>query len=291
MTCTSSGWVRVSKRTPCPICQHHDWCGITADGAVARCMRVVSDRPSPSGEGGWIHVLGEEVMPKPVLGRPSRPRSNVDWERLLGTWRCDTQPGQLRRLAKGLGVTTRSLERLGVAYAAQYRAWAFPMRNGRAYVIGIRLRNDTGRKWAVRGSRQGLFWPDMNTGTDPLLIVEGPTDAAAMLDLGYDVIGRPSCSGGARLLEEAFERSRSRDVVILADRDEPKRRPDGTTWYPGQEGAEQLARRLAGLTRSTRIIKPLKGKDARAWVRSGATRWVVDMVISNACYWRAANGR
>lgn len=289
MTCTSSSWVRVSKRTSCPICGHHDWCGITSDGAVARCMRVESDRPSPSGEGGWIHVLMDEVVPRPVTRRPPGP--NVDWERLLGTWRFDTQPGQLRRLATGLGVTTDSLERLGVVYAAQYRAWAFPMRNGRGYVIGIRLRNDAGSKWAVRGSRQGLFWPDMNTGTDPLIIVEGPTDAAAMLGLGYDVIGRPSCSGGIRLLEQVFERGHSRDVVILADRDEPKKRPDGSTWYPGQEGAERLAQRLAGLTRSTRIIKPLKGKDARAWVQRGVTRRVVDMVISNACYWRASDGR
>lgn len=288
---TSSGWVRVSKRTPCPICGHHDWCGITSDGAVARCMRVESDRPSPSGEGGWIHVLGDEVMPRPVPKPPSKPRPNVDWDHLLGKWRFNTQPGQLRRLATGLGVTTHSLERLGAAYAAQYKAWAFPMRNGRGYVIGIRLRNDAGQKWAVRGSRQGLFWPDMNTGTDPLVIAEGPTDAAAVLDLGFDVIGRPSCSGGTRLLEQALERGHSRDVVILADRDEPKKRPDGTTWYPGQEGAERLAQRLAGLTRSTRIIKPLKGKDARAWVQSGATRRVVDMVISNACFWRATNGR
>lgn len=291
MTCTSSSWVRVSKRMPCPICGHHDWCGITSDGAVARCMRVESARPSPSGEGGWIHTLGDEVVPRPVVNHPPNPRPNVDWERLLGKWRFNTQPGQLRRLATGLGVTTHSLERLGAAYAAQYKAWAFPMRNGRGYIIGIRLRNDAGQKWAVRGSHQGLFWPDMNTGADPLIITEGPTDAAAVLDLGFDVVGRPSCSGGTRLLQQAFERGTSRDVVILADRDEPKKRPDGTTWYPGQEGAEQLAQQLAGLTRSTRIIKPLKGKDARAWVQSGATRHLVDMVISNACFWRATNGR
>ena len=289
---TLSRWVRVSRKTHCPICGHHDWCGITSDGAVARCMRVESDRPSPSGEGGWIHQLdGHEPVVTPIVRHSPGSIGTIDWDSLLAQWRRNTLPGQYRLLATSLGVTKGSLEHLGAVYAAPYRAWAFPMRDHRRRVIGIRLRNDKGAKWAVRGSKQGLFWPDIRTGIDLLLIVEGVTDVAAMLDLGYDVIGRPSCSGGTRLIEKVIEHGRSRDVVILADRDEPKKRPDGSVWYPGQEGAERLANRISGLTRSIRVIKPLKGKDARAWLRSGATRCIVDMVIANACYWRAINGR
>jgi hypothetical protein len=57
------------------------------------------------------------------------------------------------------------------------------MNDGKRSVIGIRLRNDLGRKWAVTGSRQGLFLPGPHPG-QTVLIVEGPTDAAAAVDLG-----------------------------------------------------------------------------------------------------------
>lgn len=33
------GWVRVRQGSPCPICNSPDWCSVTADGAVAKCMR------------------------------------------------------------------------------------------------------------------------------------------------------------------------------------------------------------------------------------------------------------
>ena len=35
-----SKWVRVSKESPCPICKEPDWCSVSADGSVAKCMRV-----------------------------------------------------------------------------------------------------------------------------------------------------------------------------------------------------------------------------------------------------------
>jgi hypothetical protein len=37
MTCTH--WRRVTRRNPCPICGHGDWCRVTSDGALAGCMR------------------------------------------------------------------------------------------------------------------------------------------------------------------------------------------------------------------------------------------------------------
>lgn len=34
-------WCPVTKRDPCPVCGHKDWCAVSSDGRVARCMRVV----------------------------------------------------------------------------------------------------------------------------------------------------------------------------------------------------------------------------------------------------------
>ncbi len=36
----ASNWRRVSRNYPCPICHETHWCPVTADGALAKCMRV-----------------------------------------------------------------------------------------------------------------------------------------------------------------------------------------------------------------------------------------------------------
>jgi len=163
---------------------------------------------------------------------------------------------------------------LGAAWAVEYKAWAFPMRDGARRVIGIRLRADNGRKWAVPGSRNGLFWPLGIPGeeNDLIVICEGPTDAAALLSVDLAAIGRPSCTGGVPLLKAALDRIGRRDVAILSDAD-----------VPGRQGARRLAQEIRHLARSVRIIEPLAGKDARAWISNfRATRQVIETVIRNA---------
>lgn len=211
----------------------------------------------------------------------------LDWRAMLARYRNETDPASLERMAAELGLTAGSLRRLGIAWAGPHRAWAFPMYDENLRVIGIRLRGQDGRKWAVGGSRSGLFIPDAGTGgkfsDGPVLVCEGPTDTATMLDLGFPTIGRPSCIGCEEIVAQLCRR---RDVVIVADRDEPKTAPDGRVFRPGQDGAQRLAAELFGKVRSIRIIYPLSGKDARAWLRAGATRAVVLACIGQAFYWR-----
>jgi len=40
-----------------------------------------------------------------------------------------------------------------------------------------------------------LFLSELQSGNITTLIMKGPTDSAAAIDLGYDVIGRPACVG------------------------------------------------------------------------------------------------
>src|SRR5215813_7942244 len=35
-----NNWVRVSRTSPCPICKEADWCSVSDDGALAKCMRT-----------------------------------------------------------------------------------------------------------------------------------------------------------------------------------------------------------------------------------------------------------
>jgi hypothetical protein len=244
-------------------------------------MRIKSDRPTRNG--GWLHRLAYSAprqvprlhVPPP---RATAPRT-TDWIALLQRFARDTRAAEVERLAATLGVSPGSLFRLGIVWAAPRHAWGFPMRDAAQKVIGIRLRTESGHKWAVTGSHNGLFWPEDLTGAGPLLVAEGPTDVAALLDLGYATIGRPSCAGTIEAVVEAVRRLRRRDVVIVADAD-----------GPGIDGADRLAQALTEKGHRPKVIRPVQGKDARAWVQAGATRTVVDTAIASALYWRAPHG-
>jgi DNA primase len=141
-------------------------------------------------------------------------------------------------------------------------------------VLGIRLRRPSGFKFAVKGGRDGLFSPSTaQDGAVPLHICEGVTDTAAMLDMGFpNAVGRPSCTGGIKLLAEYVGQRRPSEVVIVSDGDEP-----------GRRGADQLAGVLAAYTPAIRVITPPGGiKDAREWLRAGGSRQDVERAIGAA---------
>ena len=271
----------MTRHRPCVVCGRGDWCGYSADGGVAICMRVKSDHPTNNG--GWLHRLADSASrPVPRLHAPP-PRApapcTTDWVALLRRFERDTRTADVERLAAGLGVSPGSLSRLDIVWAATHRAWGFPMHDSERQIVGIRLRAENGPKWAVRGSLNGLFWPEDLTGSGPLLVCEGPTDVAALLDLKYDAVGRPSCAGAVEMVVEVVQRLRRRDVVVMADADSS-----------GIEGADRLAQALTEADHRPKVIRPLQAKDAREWVRAGTTRAVVDAVIASAQYWRASGG-
>ena len=280
-TAMPSVWVRVTKKRPCPICSKGDWCVTTADGVFARCMRVKSARPTKNG--GWLHRLtGSAPRPVPRLCLPPHRTPapcTIDWAVMLRRFERDTRKAEVERMAAVLGVSPGSLSSLGVVWAAPHHAWGFPMSNAARETIGVRLRTESGRKWAIPGSRNALFWPKDLTGRGPLLLCEGPTDTAALLDLGYDTIGRPSCAGAVEAVVEVVQGLHRRDVVVVADTDDV-----------GLDGADRLAKALTEAGHRPKVIQPTQGKDARAWLQAGATRAVVDAVIASAMYWRTPCG-
>ena len=88
-----------------------------------------------------------------------------------------------------------------------------------------------------------------------MLICEGPTDTAALLDMGFaNVVGRPSCTGGIKLLVELVCQRRSEEVVVVADGDEPGQ-GGPATWrrscWPTSRRCAWSCPRLASRTRGT----------------------------------------
>jgi hypothetical protein len=62
------------------------------------------------------------------------------------------------------------------------------------------------------------------------------------------VAGRPSCTGGIKLLVELMLARKPAEVVIVADRDEP-----------GRRGADNLASVLVAYTLAVRVVTPPAG--------------------------------
>lgn len=277
-----SEWNRVSKANPCPVCGRPDWClysGPHDTPHAALCQRLESAKRC--GEGGWLHVLRDcgatwsgwrRTLPQAVDLAVSQPAAaGIAAECAAGVqWLVD-HPEPLERFAAGLGVSAEALRRLGVGYSPDRRTWLFPMRTPAGEICGARLRLPSGRKLSIAGGREGLFVPD-GIGPDAVLLPEGPTDTAALLDLGFLVVGRPSCRGGVGLLVDFCKRLRPGQVIVVSDADKP-----------GRDGAAALAQRLRAYVPDVRIIEPPASvKDARVWKRAGATRADVQAVIDAA---------
>lgn len=275
-------------------------------GWVACCPAHQERNPSFSltvGEGGRVLMFCHagctfEQITAALGGAPARASrpchqneptlSRHELDLLCRRHRSAVNPQRLERFAEEMGLTVASLERLGIGWAGD--CWAFPMRGPCGELRGVRLRLLDGKKISVRGGHEGLFIPaDLRWG-QPLLACEGPTSCAALLDLGFDAVGRPSCSSGAQLLVDYLRIGPRREVVVVGDHDERKSRPDGSGFYPGQEGARRLASLLcaAGVCRSVKVLVPPLVKDAREWKRAGATRAVIEAVIRAMPYVRRA---
>lgn len=137
------------------------------------------------------------------------------------------------------------------------------MKDGYGNYIGIRLRNEWGKKWAVTGSQAGIFIPTIKP-EKRVFVVEGPTDTAAGLTLGLYTIGRPSCCGGVTHIVDFVKQAKVKEVVIVSDNDEP-----------GIKGAQELQRWLK--VPSCLLLLPTK--DLREYLRFGDVH-TIESIIS-----------
>ena len=269
-------WLRVTKSRPCPICQKSDWCLFHSSGDAAICPRVFDGCKKDLGDAGYLHVLRESRdgirAPRSLPKRSVAPKDPdippPNWVEVCMRFDAGLLLHPAVECAAKLGVSQASLMRLGIGNTGK-GAWTFPMRNGRMEIIGIRVRGDDGRKWAIPGSRNGLFIPDDFSDLADLWICEGPTDTAALTDLGYPAIGRPNCSAAVDMVCE-FAPGRH-EAVIVADNDDA-----------GWVGAVKLANALWPILHNVKIISPPKLKDVRAWKQHGANRALIDGAVRNS---------
>ena len=266
---------RVTKREPCPVCEHPDWCLVSKDGdgspVSAICKRIESGRRW--GEAGHLHLLRESEHQRGC--RPRRrtikiPVARAEFPALAERLQAALTDREADDLAGELGVKADSLRLLGLGWSGT--EWTFPMHDAVGVICGIQKRPFRGKKWSVKGSRMGLFLPaDLDPG-EQLFVLEGASDTAAFLDLGFAAIGRPSCSTGVKLITRYVREHQVRTVVVVADAD-----------GPGRRGAQRLVPQLHAMCRSVRLIEPGgSANDAREWITSGASRAEVLAVVDAA---------
>lgn len=268
----STTWVDATKKRPCPICGHGDFCRISPDGQKVLCRRVESDmRRDTSLYPGWVHDLSEPVAAPPKKRKPRKtPASH--WPKLNEQYQAQVSSERLAALSAKLSLSVGSLKAMGIGQRAPGE-WSFPMCNHKQRLVGFRIRTDSGSKFSAVGSDgHGLFIPaNTPTRAHTVWIVEGPTNCAAMLDIGFDkrmkygghaVLGRSACFCGTPYL---LPWARGKNVVIVYDNDY---KPGKALVNPGLSGAQKLAAdlRYQGRPRSIVLISPPDGiNDVRDW--------------------------
>jgi len=261
--------VRVNCESPCPVCGKHDWCLVAADKCVAICARVQS--ALPKGEAGWLHKLTDD-WERPAWRQVQRPatKPTIGWLDLCNQYRRACRLGSLAWLANELGVGMDSLKRLHVGWNDQRRAFSFPMRDANGRPCGIRYRTYSGAKFSETHSREGLFFQPTDLIRDYLIMVEGASDVAATIDLGFpSVVGRANCRGNVEQIENLCRRLQPRTVVLVPDSD-----------FVGIQGANQLRLRIERQSISVKtLVLPSGIKDVRACVQETKNAdWLRDQI-------------
>ena len=253
---------RVSRASPCPQCGKPDWCTVGDYGVV--CMRVQSAKPVKNG--GWFHPF-DAARGRPVAPPPRRQPPAINATALHRAWLGATTAEALAAFAATLGLSAAAVAAVGAAWAPPHAAWAFPMCDGYGNVVGIRLRNERG-KFAVRGSRQGIFLaavPAQKT----LFVCEGPTDTAAAVELGLFAVGRPNCCCGGLEIRTYARRHKCVNAVLVSDNDKP-----------GLDGARKVG---AELKLAYAVYVP-PAKDLREFVRFGGTRAMIENTLKHTVW-------
>lgn len=292
-----SGWNRVSRRNPCPVCDGPDNCTVSDDGCVVWCGRISHGSVGQNNGGQFLHRLRDSHRQEPAAHyehpphRRKRESSQHEIERsgTVADWQHQTDLTLLhprlddkrRELADKLGVSVAALERLTVGWSDRYDCWTIPERDATGQIVGLSRRYPSGRKTQWPGGQRGLTCaPDWIDDPGPVYLVEGGSDTAALLSVGLCAIGRPSNSGGVDLLIGLLsDLPDDRDVFVIGENDQKpheslkpsvrarhKSECEGcSNCWPGQFGAMSTARQLAdALQRPVEVIFPPDGsKDVR----------------------------
>jgi hypothetical protein len=275
---SANGRIHASAARPCPVCLGDHACSEGGDGLIF-CRRRqgavegfsyfgqargdpqwgLYRRADGAGNGEAVPGPGQQA---PGGNGPAAPK--VNWPARHENCRQALTPALLGELARALGLPAAALEVLEVGWWAPEGCWAFPESDAGGNVVGLLRRYRDGNKKAMGGGARGICtpsgWADR---AGPVLLVEGPSDTAALWALGLRVLGRPSATGGVGHLATLLKGLPADTEVLVVGENDHRR--DGT--WPGMDGARHTAGELTRLLGRDVwwVLPPAGHKDARAW--------------------------
>lgn len=257
---------RAKPGEPCPACgSDSKGCSVTDDG-LHLCRGepgadyfAVTAGPDEMEFGHYRRVEDRQTS-----APPTQPR----WVDLAFDFASAMTDDRRAALARELRLPADAVYALpGIGWNEDHGGphWTFPEVDGGLRVVGITRRYAGGTKKAMGGGSRGLTVPPrFADSTGPVFVVEGASDVLALSLCGLAAVGRPNNAGGAEQLAALLRAApRDRLVYVMGEND---RKSDGK--WPGRDGAEKVARRLAELLGApARVAFPPDGvKDCRAWV-------------------------
>lgn len=159
------------------------------------------------------------------------------------------------------------------------------------FVGGVHVANK------VRTRDKGFYWEGDNKNVElygqhlfpagsarAITITEGELDAPSVWVLSgcrYPVVSVSSAGSAVKDCRRNYEYLDSfNEIVICFDRDDPKERPDGSLFYPGQEAALKVAEMFA--PGKCRILTLEHGKDPNDYLQRG-----IDYSVFVSEWWKA----
>ena len=254
-------WIRVTRNRICIICLKGDWCLVAADGSAAICQRVKSDKRI--GTAGYLHRLTDDarISPRRIYRCP-RPKIQRDWPALAAKYHNAMTDNGWPILVDELGLTVETLKAMQIGWDGSQSRYTFPMRNPDGVVVGIRTRQQDGKRSVSGSDGNGLFFVPSMLSAGYLIICEGPTDTAALIDAGFgSSVGKPSCRLGDQYVLNLIRRLRPEVVLLIPDSD-----------TDGLEGFSYLANSILqsgamSLDRIDSLTPPIPLKDIRQWLQ------------------------
>jgi hypothetical protein len=224
-------------------------------------MRVASDKPTKNG--GYIHRLSDDWTP-PRFERPKplKPKPQRNWSALAAKYHAAMTADGFAHLSFELGLSIETFKAIRVGWDGSQSRYTFPMRNAAGNVVGIRTREKHGKRSISGSDGNGLFFVPSMVSADYLIVCEGPTDTAALIDAGFNSsVGKPSCKLGDDYVVEVLRNLKPAAVLLIPDSDSH-----------GLKGFTILANAIlqSGVMPFERIdslIPPQPLKDVRQWLR------------------------
>jgi hypothetical protein len=271
--------VKVTKASPCEICNGDHKCSRGQDGFIL-CGRVRGDHPGfvyfgqCKGDDQFAQYRreGDPHLDDSHAPRNSRVSNGAHWNQKAERLQRNLTPALRDELSAILGLPSSVLSALPIGYDPDNRrpdgtkdpCWTIPETSHLGWPIGIIRRYRNGDKIAMGGGHRGLTIPaGWRERAGPTLIPEGHSCVMALTAMGLRAVGRPSNTGGVEQLMKLVESlPADQDVILLGEFDANEK----GVW-PGSKCIDVAQRLASELNRRIRWAFPpdRKVKDVREW--------------------------